>query len=287
MSCATMNLPRKGFKVAHINICSLRNKIIEVSELLALGIHVLAVSETHLDDTFNDEVLGIQGYDIFRRDRNIYGGGVAVYVQSHIPVKVRSDLMAANIEVIWLQISLPHAKPLLIGCVYRPPSANMDYLNQLCLMLDEVCDLGHEIYFLGDTNIDWNSSSCPLKEKLQSTARTCNLTQMVDTTTRVCIRRDGGKSETCIDHIFTNCSYLCLKTLSMQVGCTDHNLVVTVRKAKMPKSGPKIVYSRLMKTFNEEAFREDVKNICWKQVLIKDNPDDALEVFNTLFFTSY
>ena len=159
--------------MAHINICSLRNKIIEVAELLSPGIHLLAVSETHLDETFNDEVLGIQGYNIFRRDRNVNGGGVAVYVQNHIPVNMRPDLMAADIEVIWLQMNLPHIKPVLIGCVYRPPSANVDYLNQMCLMLDQVFDLGHETYILGDTNIDWNLSNCPLK-----------------------------------DHIFTNCSYL-------------------------------------------------------------------------------
>ena len=82
-----IKLPSKGFELAHINICSLRNKIIEVAELLSPGIHLLAVSETHLDETFNDEVLGIQGYNIFRRDRNVNGGGVAVYVQNHIPVK--------------------------------------------------------------------------------------------------------------------------------------------------------------------------------------------------------
>ena len=278
-----INLPRKGLKLAHINICSLRNKITEVGELLSLGIHLLAISETHLDDTFNDEVLGVQGYNIFRRDRNRFGGGIAVYVQNNIPVKVRMDLMVDDIEVIWLQINLPYVKPLLIGCVYRPPSAPMDYLDQLCLMLDKVCDLGHETYFLGDTNIDWNSCNCTLKEKLQSTARACNLSQMVEKPTRVCIRRDGSKSETCIDHIFTNCSHLCSKALSIPVGCSDHNLVVMVRKAKLPKSGPKIVYRRSMKNFNEVEFIESVKNTCWRGVLEQDNPDDALDNFNTLF----
>ena len=80
--------------------------------------------------------------------------------------KLRNYVTAADIEVIWLQINLPHIKPLLIGCVYRPPSANVDYLNQMCLMLDQVCDLGHETYLLGDTNIDWNSSNCPLKARV-------------------------------------------------------------------------------------------------------------------------
>ena len=106
--------------------------------------------------------------------------------QNHIPEKKIPDLMAADIEVIWLQINLPHIKPVLIGCVYRPPSANVDYLNQMCLMLDQACDLGHAS-LLGDINIDWNSSNCLLKEKLQSTARTCDLIQM-DRPTRVCKR---------------------------------------------------------------------------------------------------
>jgi hypothetical protein len=48
----------------------------------------LAISETHLDNSFDTSV-AIQGYNIYRRDRNAYGGGVAVYFQSHIPVMLR------------------------------------------------------------------------------------------------------------------------------------------------------------------------------------------------------
>lgn len=62
------NLPKKGLKIANINICSLRNKLTEI--LLSDNVHILAVSETHLDSTFEDAALMIQGYSIFRRDRN-------------------------------------------------------------------------------------------------------------------------------------------------------------------------------------------------------------------------
>jgi len=112
-------LPSKGFKLAHINICSLRNKVSEIEEILSCGIHLLAISETHLDDTFNDAAVDIDGYRIFRKDRNAYGGGVAVYIQKQIPAKVRYDLMSADIEVLWLQIHLPHLKPLLVRCCYQ------------------------------------------------------------------------------------------------------------------------------------------------------------------------
>ncbi len=150
-------------------------------------------------------------------------------------------------------------------------------------MLDKVCDLGNEVYCLGDLNIDWKSSNCPLKERLQSVTNACNLIQIVDRPTRICMRKDGHKSETCIDYIFTNFSHLCSKVSSVTVGCSDHNLVVVVGDAKVPKSGPKIVLMRSMKTFSEEAFILDIKKISWQHVLGNDDPDDALEIFNTLF----
>ncbi len=104
-----------------------------------------------------------------------------------------------------------------------------------------------------------------------------------DKPTRVCIKKDGGKSETCIDHIFTNVSYLCFKALSVPVGCSDHNLVVTVRETKVLKAGQKIVYVRSMKTLEENVYRNTFQSIRWQHVLEKDNPKDALDLFNILF----
>ena len=51
------------------------------------------ISETHLNNTFDDTVGEMHGYNIYRRDRNAKGGGVAVYIQNHIPVKIRNYLM--------------------------------------------------------------------------------------------------------------------------------------------------------------------------------------------------
>ena len=108
----------------YINICSIRNKLNEVENIiLSNNFHILAVSETHLDSTFEDTSLMIEGFNIYRKDRNAYGGGICIYVQRHLPVKIRHDLMQTDIEVLWLQVHLKHLKPILIGCGYRPPSA--------------------------------------------------------------------------------------------------------------------------------------------------------------------
>lgn len=164
-------LQNGGLKIAHLNICSLRNKVIDISEIIKeYNLQVLAISETHLDASINSLTLNIDGYIIYRQDRNLYGGGVACFVQSEIPVKVRSDLSVTGVEAIWLQLHLPHLRPVLVGCCYRPPNATGNYLDQMCEMLDRACDTTNEIYFLGDFNIDWNSLNCALRSKLFSFA---------------------------------------------------------------------------------------------------------------------
>lgn len=115
-----------------------------------------------------------------------------------ISVKIRMDLRSNEIEALWLQVHIPHLKPILVGCCYRLPNANSGYLDKICDMIEveqlkstqievcEVCDYANKMYLLGDFNINWNSSDCPLKNKLLSTTDACSLTQNVTQPTRVC-----------------------------------------------------------------------------------------------------
>lgn len=92
------------------------NKTHEISSLIYnQRINIMAVSETHLDHSVNDASVAITDYNVFRNDRNRFGGGVALYVQNHIPVKVRSDLTNPNVECLCLEIHIPHCKPVIAG----------------------------------------------------------------------------------------------------------------------------------------------------------------------------
>ena len=106
---------------------------------------------------------------------------------------LREDLMSSVIEVLGLQVHLAHLKPFILGCCYRPPSVNSQYLNNMCEMLDSVCDVNREVYFLGDLNIDWFSSSCPFKRKLLTVTRSCNLVQVINQPTRVFTNTTGTR----------------------------------------------------------------------------------------------
>ena len=98
------------------------------------------------------------------------------------------------VEVMVHLVHLPHLNPIIVGSCYTPPSANSQYLDNMCEMLDNVCDIKREVYFLGDLNIDWLSTSCPLKKKFQTVTSACNLVQVISQPTRVVINSTGMTS---------------------------------------------------------------------------------------------
>lgn len=126
--------------------------------------------------------------------------------------------------------------------------------------------------------------SCPLKNKLLNATNLCGMTQIIHKPTRVCAKQNGSKASTCIDHIFTNCPELCNKTMSVLIGCRDHNLIICVTNMKVRRPGATIVFMRSYKQFNQDLFVNDVRKICWSDVLKANNPEIALMKFNNLFF---
>jgi hypothetical protein len=81
-------------------------------------------------------------------------------------------------------------------------------------------------------NIDWLSSSCPLKKKLQIVTSASNLVHVISQPTRVFTNSTGIKSSTCIGPTFTNAAEMCLKAVLRSIGCSDHNIAAISRKTK-------------------------------------------------------
>ena len=105
---------------------------------------------------------------------------------------------------------------------YRLPSADGPFLDDRN-MLDNVCDINREVHVLDYLNIDWLSSSCPLKKKLHTVTSAYNLVQVISQPTRLFTNSTGIQSPTCIDHTFTSAAEMCLKAVSKSNGCSDHN----------------------------------------------------------------
>lgn len=140
----------KGLVMAHLNVCSIRSKVLELNYLITENtIHILAVSETYLDATVLDTEISIDGYNIFRRDKNKHRGGIALYIRNNFPATLCSEVISDGLESLWVKVHLPHLKPVLIGCCYSPPGTNVQYLNDLCVLIDRVTDVNGDIFLLG------------------------------------------------------------------------------------------------------------------------------------------
>ena len=213
----TIKHPRKVLKMAHVNICSLRNKVFQINNLLVTNyIHIMTIS-----NSLGQYLWWYSGSNTWLYHLQKIQKGVSVYIQNHIPIKLREDITLNTAEVLWLQVNLPHIRPILVGSCYRPPSANSQYLDKMCKMLHNVFDINRGIF---SGWFDWLSSSSPLKKKLKTLTSAWNLVQVISQPTRVVKNSTGMKSSTFIDLIFTNAADICFKTVSKSIGCSHHNM---------------------------------------------------------------
>ena len=160
-----------GFKIGHLNICSLPNKIDQLRiDLPESGFDVFTISETWLNSCMEDRLTSVPGYQFMRADRKTkrldgqikQGGGLGIYSKTdlHIDTSKYMDLNLSNcnIELQWAIIIRPHTKSILIGNIYRPPDGNVnegiDLLNE---SMRQITDLDkYEILILGDFNVDYD-----------------------------------------------------------------------------------------------------------------------------------
>ena len=75
----------KGFKIMFLNIYTLLKHLDELRILVDQEMpHVIRINETKIDSSISDTDIQIEGYRVVRRDRNKWGGGVALFIHESI-----------------------------------------------------------------------------------------------------------------------------------------------------------------------------------------------------------
>ena len=93
---------------------------------------ILAIIETKLYSTIDDNEILIPGFEIIRKDRTIngrYGGGICMYLRSGLNFRIRHDLYYDQLECLIIEIVNPHSKPFLVDTWYRPPKSSPDLFH--------------------------------------------------------------------------------------------------------------------------------------------------------------
>ena len=143
---------QNDISIFHVNIRSLRFKLATISEEIS-EYDIICFTETHLDDCVKDNELQLEHFQLYRRDRNCFGGGIGVYLSSLLHVTRRKDLESSVYEDMWFEIVLPQ-KRLLLCTVYRPPNTPVAYWDYLEYSLETALDYMPHIVLLGDLNED-------------------------------------------------------------------------------------------------------------------------------------
>ena len=87
--------------IGHLNIIYLRNKRGSLKLLIKGNIVILVITETKLDSSFPSLQFAIEGYSLpFRVDKNIYSGGVLIYIREDIPCRELTNHITNNIDGI-------------------------------------------------------------------------------------------------------------------------------------------------------------------------------------------
>ena len=109
----------------HLNIYGLSSKIDYVKFLLhQIKIDVFSICETKINDTITDLGLKIDGYVLYRHDRDRNGGSVLFYINENLDSHPLKHLQCENIESLWVKLCLKKSKPLYLCGVYKPPGGS-------------------------------------------------------------------------------------------------------------------------------------------------------------------
>ena len=243
-----------GLKIGCINARSLYPKIDEIHQIIHKHeFDILGINETWLDVFISDHELLIDHYDLLRHDRNRQGGGVCLFVRKSLKYST-VQTVKDKLESIWINVAFNNNN-VGIGCMYRPPSADQEYYNDMLDQIEQVKATSDDIILMGDLNFNYvlneHLSSCPV-HYIESAYE---LTQLVDKPTRV-----TQSSSTLIDLILSSMPQQHECTRVLPVSLSDHYLVYTILRWKSKKPGcHNTIKFRDFKNFESCKFIDDLQ----------------------------
>ena len=232
----------KGFKIMSLNIYTLLKHLDELRILVDQEMpHVIGINETKIDFSISDTDIQIEGYRVVHRDRNKWGGGVALFIHESIShYCIRSDLMDNNLESLSIQIKLGSFKPFIITSVYLP-DVSVDVFREVESLVRLLDKENKESIIIGDTNCDLLTPSYNHTKHLKTLMNNFGLTQLIREPTRITV-----STQTLIDHIIINRPEIILHSGVIRCGISDYDSIYMVKRLRIPKlkGNPKILNVR-------------------------------------------
>ena len=195
------------FSLFHLNIRSINKHFEELQLLLDnpsnQSFSIIGLTETWLSHESN-QPFALNGYDFVVNNRqNRIGGGVALYVSHNYDYVIRDEINSMNdiVESLFIEISIPGNKNIIIGIIYRPPSSNLnDFIIYLADLLRNPLFSNKDSFIMGDFNIDLlKHDNTHTSQEFLETFLSASFLPLISKPTRA-----SNHSATLIDNIFCN-----------------------------------------------------------------------------------
>lgn len=263
--------------VCHINCRGLSTaKMLAIKHDIQTKYNIITLSETFLSKNSSQD-LSLNGYhEIIRKDRDTFGGGVAVYVCNSLAYKRRFDLELNHLECVWLEVKQKTSK-FLIATIYRPPNSDNAFWDELQFMYDHAISLSPlPIFITGDLNAHPGTPNGIL---LNEFSNNNFLTIHVDEPTRI-----TEDSATILDQFISNVPNLVKDvTVHPPLSTNDHCTISITINLKVSNLSN---YTRHLWNYKNADFiglNEAILNYDWEPCFQGDDINETLGKWTTSF----
>ena len=245
---------------------------------------VSEITETKLDETFPNSQFAIQGFHLLRKDRNLHGGAVIMYVRNGVIFQRMKHLESncVGIESIAVKFKLGRSWSTIIG-IYRPPSLLKTQWKPEVSNLLEASSCNGQSVFMGDFNCDLLQPEKPPKDgrDLLNILDIFYFKCLINSATRV-----TSSTKALLDLILTNVRQRVLTAGVVNPHVSDHSLTYGILRTSLKTPRSQKITFRSLKHYDTEAFLNDLDMVPFRTVMnVFDDIDDKLYAFESLFHT--
>ena len=182
---------------------------------------------------------------------------------------IKFNLNVNAFEDIWIEITLPNNKKVIIGTIYRHPNHNINlFLNKLEKTMDKFNRNECTYYICVDINIDLKKNSSEILN-YKNTLYSYGCKQYVSNNTHIV----KNTPTSLLDHFYSNYEENTIFSHILLSDISDHLSIIIIIKNFRPLTNISIKYRRCTKHFDAEKFLVD----------LSENIYDCFEKFNKIF----
>ncbi|GAB0209472.1 hypothetical protein GRJ2_003414300 [Grus japonensis] len=264
-------------KCLYANACSMGNKQEELETCTHLqGYDLIGITETWWDGSY-DWSVGMEGYRLFRKDRQgRQGGGVALYVNDQLEcMELYLGMDEELTESLWVRIKgRAGTGDIIAGVCYRPPNQG-DPADEALYRQIGAASRSQAPVLMGDFNhpdICWRDNTAGHKQSRR-------FLECIDDNFLLQVIEEPTRSGAMLDLVLTNKEGLVGNVkLNGSLGCSDHEMV----EFKILRTARK-VHSKLTTLDFRRAdfglFRDLLGRMPWDKALEGRGAQDSWLIF--------